>query len=103
MSQSEPRMSAQTLKILGVLLETSRDEMAGAEIAQTTKLASGTLYPILLRLEDAGWLASRWETDDPATLGRPRKRFYRVTGLGAKKAKAVFADLAPSFLSLALS
>jgi PadR family transcriptional regulator PadR len=91
----EPRMSAATLKVLGALLSNPRDELSGAEIARIAKLASGTLYPILLRLEDAGWLTSRWENGDPHELGRPRRRFYRVTGLGANRAKAAIRELRP--------
>src|SRR5690349_16709836 len=56
----EPRMSAQTLKVLGSLLSDPRDELSGADIARLTDLPSGTLYPILLRLEGAKWLSSRW-------------------------------------------
>jgi DNA-binding PadR family transcriptional regulator len=93
----EPRLSAQTLKVLNVLLSSPRDEMAGSEIGRTAKLATGTLYPILMRLEDAGWLTSRWETDDPKALGRPRKRFYRVTAVGARKARSAFSEFDPVF------
>jgi PadR family transcriptional regulator PadR len=93
-------MSAQTLKVLSALMCSAQDELSGAEIGRSTKLASGTLYPILLRLEDAGWLASRWEDGDPHELGRPRRRFYRITGLGANKARAVYKDLEPSFRGL---
>jgi DNA-binding PadR family transcriptional regulator len=88
-------MSAPTLKVLGALLSDPRDELSGAEIARITKLASGTLYPILLRLEGAGWLVSKWEDGDPRELGRPRRRFYRVTGLGAKRAKEAIRELRP--------
>ena len=91
----EPRMSAPTLKVLGALLSDPRDKLSGAEIARLTKVASGTLYPILLRLEDAGWLDSQWEDGDPRELGRPRRRFYRVTGLGERRAKAVIRELRP--------
>jgi PadR family transcriptional regulator PadR len=80
-------MSAQTLKVLGSFLSDPRAELSGADIARMTKLASGTLYPILLRLEGAGWFASRWEKANPADLGRPRRRLYRMTALGAKRAK----------------
>jgi PadR family transcriptional regulator, regulatory protein PadR len=90
-------MSAQTLKVLGTLLSNPRDELSGAEIARLTKLASGTLYPILLRLEQAGWLASKWEAGDPHQLGRPRRRFYRITPLGAKHAKEAFGELGAIF------
>ncbi len=76
-------------------------ELSGAEIAKRTKVASGTLYPILLRLEDAGWLQSRWETEDPAVLGRPRRRFYRITAYGAKNVQEAVRDLKPALRRLA--
>ena len=79
------------------MLAAPSDELSGAEIGRATKLASGTLYPILMRLEGAGWLESHWETEDPQALGRPRRRFYRITAVGAKKAKAAFRDLEPAF------
>jgi PadR family transcriptional regulator, regulatory protein PadR len=93
----EPRITGPTLKVLAALLSSPRDELSGAEIGRASKLASGTLYPILLRLEGAGWLQSRWEREDPSELGRPRRRFYRVTALGAKKARAAVKDLQPAF------
>jgi PadR family transcriptional regulator PadR len=71
----------------------TQDEISGAEIARSTKLASGTLYPILMRLEEAGWVESRWETEDPHELGRPRRRFYQVTGLGMRKARSAVREL----------
>jgi PadR family transcriptional regulator PadR len=89
MSLNEPQVTTQTLKVLAALMECSQEGLSGAQIARTTQLASGTLYPILMRLEQAGWLESQWEAGDPHTLGRPRRRFYWVTGLGESKAKAV--------------
>jgi PadR family transcriptional regulator PadR len=77
------------------LLSDPRNELSGAEIARATKLASGTLYPILLRLDHAGWLDSRWEEGDPHRLGRPRRRFYSVTKLGAQRAKEATRELRP--------
>lgn len=97
----KPRMSSQTLQVLDALLFSLRDEMSGVEIAEQTKLASGTLYPILLRLEESGWLQSRWEIDDPVALGRPRKRFYRVTAEGAKNARDAIKNLQPMLRRLA--
>lgn len=93
METDAPRMTGPTLKVLVSLLESPRDEMSGADIAKRSKLASGTLYPILLRLEKAGWLESRWETEDPQTMGRPRRRYYRVTGVGARQARAAISDV----------
>ena len=41
----------------------------GAEVHQRCGIASGTLYPILLRLESAGWFVSQWESIDPSVAG----------------------------------
>jgi PadR family transcriptional regulator, regulatory protein PadR len=86
------QVTTQTLKILAALMA-SQEEVSGAEIARGTKLPSGTLYPILMRLEDAKWVRSRWETEDPSCLGRPRRRLYQLTSLGASSAKAQFREL----------
>jgi DNA-binding PadR family transcriptional regulator len=93
MKHDQPRMTAQTLKVLGALMSSGLEMLSGAEIARSTKLASGTLYPILFRLEQAGWLESQWEQDDPHKMGRPRRRLYKITGAGAKNAKAAFTDV----------
>jgi len=97
----EPRLSHQTLRVLAALLtDDHRGELSGAQLSRETGLASGSLYPMLARLEDAGWLSSRWETEDPRALGRPRRRFYRVTGLGAAKAQAALKPLEPAIRRL---
>lgn len=66
--------------------------------------AHGTLYKALGRMETAGLLESRWEDPDIAVAeGRPRRRLYRVTPLGATalvRARAeapAAADPAPGF------
>jgi PadR family transcriptional regulator, regulatory protein PadR len=97
MVPDQPRLSAQTLKVLGAIMSAQQDELSGADVGRATKLASGTLYPILLRLEQAGWLESRWEAEDPQKLGRPRRRFYRLTELGIRRARAAFSELEPAF------
>lgn len=79
--------------VLQVLLENPRDALSGADIRRKTQLFSGTLYPILLRFEDAGVLSSSWEEGDSRQLGRPRKRLYRITGHGMKIANDAFNKL----------
>src|SRR5258708_30025627 len=98
---NEPRLTAQALKVLGTLMAQSPDALSGAEICRITKLRSGTLYPILLRLEQSGWLQSKWETETPRELGRPRRRFYQLTGVGARKAKSAFQDVTSTIGGLA--
>src|SRR5580765_5290533 len=102
---SGPRMTLQTLRVLKVFLdafnESVRMELAGADIMRQGDIASGTMYPILLRLEDAGWLTSRWEAQKAEDLGRPRRRFYKLTPSGLKGARAAFSALAPHGSALA--
>jgi PadR family transcriptional regulator, regulatory protein PadR len=86
------RLSLQTLRVLEVFLENPAQSFAGADVHQRCGIASGTLYPILLRLESAGWFVSRWESIDPSSAGRPRRRLYRLTSMGQKLAGQVFAS-----------
>jgi PadR family transcriptional regulator PadR len=85
-------MSLQTLRVLEAFLENPSDEWSGADVQKRSGLASGTLYPILLRLESAGWFVSRWESIDPVTAGRPRRRLYRLTPNGLARGSEVFAS-----------
>jgi PadR family transcriptional regulator PadR len=89
----EVRISLQTLRVLGTFLENPSESLSGADVQKRSGLATGTLYPILLRLESAGWFASRWENVDPSAVGRPRKRFYRLTPSGLAQTSHVFAGL----------
>jgi PadR family transcriptional regulator PadR len=55
---------------------------------QPFQLKEGTLYPVLYRLENAGWIEARWET---AERGVPRK-YYQLTPSGAEQLKALISD-----------
>jgi PadR family transcriptional regulator PadR len=93
MGKEMPRVTTQTLRVLGAFTTSRDDELSGAMIAKKTGLQSGTLYPILARLEQAKWLESEWEVGDPRELGRPRRRLYRLTGFGAKNAESAFREV----------
>jgi PadR family transcriptional regulator PadR len=80
-------MSNQTLRLLAVLLEDPTAEWYGFDLMERTGLKSGTLYPILFRLENAGWLASRSEDVEPTEVGRAPRRFYTLTGEGERAAR----------------
>jgi PadR family transcriptional regulator len=101
MGDDEPRLTEPTLRVIATLLTSPRDELSGAEIGRNARISSGTLYPILSRLERASWLVSRWETEEPQLLGRPRRRFYRVTALGVRRAEAALRELEPAIRRLA--
>jgi PadR family transcriptional regulator, regulatory protein PadR len=87
------RLTQPALKVLRFLMKTPRDARSGAEMSKETKVGSGTLYPMLARLEAAGWLTSEWEMIDPSEAGRPRRRFYRLTAVGQNSAQKALADL----------
>ncbi len=56
----------------------------GFDISDRTGLRSGTVYPILRRLEESGLVRSRWESAPIArNEGRPPRRYYELTGAGA--------------------
>jgi hypothetical protein len=61
------------------------------EIGAAAGLPSGTVHPILARLETVGWLTSRWEEIDPRAEGRPARRYYHLTPDGAELARAALA------------
>lgn len=86
-----PRMTGPTRAVLGALLETVDHPRYGLEIGSAAGLPSGTVHPILARLEGLGWLESTWEDVDPAAAGRPRRRYYRLTAIGAGEARAALA------------
>jgi DNA-binding PadR family transcriptional regulator len=43
-------------------------------------MGEGALYPALKRLENKGWLTSRWKETD----GGKRRRYYSITEAGRK-------------------
>jgi len=73
------RMTKATMLILDSLLSSKgQSGLSGAEISRQTNLLSGTIYPVLHRLERAGWLDSYQESGNPKILQRPRRRFYSL-------------------------
>src|SRR4030095_8113887 len=87
----EPRMSMQTLRVLKILLDEPLGEHFGLEISRKAGLPTGSIYPILARLEQARWLGGRLESAgeniDPVVAGRRRRRYYQLSGDGAEKAR----------------
>jgi DNA-binding PadR family transcriptional regulator len=51
-----------------------------AESLGLFRFRHGTLYPILHRLEDEGWIRGTWSGD-----GGRRRKVYRLTGSGTRR------------------
>jgi DNA-binding MarR family transcriptional regulator len=86
-------MTVATQLVLWALLDEPSQERYGLQICEATGLPSGTVHPILDRLDGFGWLESRRET---AT----RRHYYRLTPAGAEHARrALAAAPAPARLA----
>jgi PadR family transcriptional regulator PadR len=86
-----PRMTEPTQQVLRALLEDPTAEKYGLEICKAVGLAPGTVHPIFYRLEEIGWVESRFEDIEPSEVGRPRRRYYRLTRDGAELARDALA------------
>jgi DNA-binding PadR family transcriptional regulator len=87
------RPSPQTLAVLRALAETPSGWRYGYELCRQLDIKAGSMYPILMRLSDRGWLETTWESDAPR--GRPPRHLYRLTGDGLKRARQTAAVAPP--------
>ena len=85
-------MTMATQAVLRALIENPAEERYGLELSATTGLPSGTLHPILARLEILEWVDSAWENIDPQKVGRPRRRYYRINERGLALARVSLAE-----------
>ena len=79
-----PKKTKTTVRLLEAFLDRPTDEIHGFDLVAAKKIKSGTLYPLLIRLENLGWLESRWEESDRPG---PRRRLYRLTAVGEQAAR----------------
>ena len=73
-------LSPQAWTLLEFLAQTPGEWGYGYDIARFSGLKSGTLYPLLIRLEEKGLLEAEWQA--PAIAGRPPRHAYRLTAAG---------------------
>jgi PadR family transcriptional regulator PadR len=83
--------STATRLVFQAFLDAPSDETYGFELAEATDLPSGTIYPILRRLEDEGFIKSRWADVDTGAQKR-RRRYYALTGEGRRAAHQATAS-----------
>ena len=95
-------MTLQTQLVVGELMADPARRIHGFELCAATGLPSGTVYPILVRLEGLGWLDSEWEEPDVhVPAGRPRRRYYRLSEDGAASARTALRAAEASRLKVA--
>ena len=83
--------------IIKIFLEDTEKPRYGLELMRLTGQPSGTLYPSLAKFEQAGWLVGGKEDVDPSKEGRPARRFYRLSGAGARAAHHQLAELSERY------
>lgn len=84
------KITDSTLDVLDALVK-QPSPAHGFVIAQAAGRKTGTVYPILMRLTDAGWLESEWEKQHPQE-GKPPRRFYRFTNEGRAGAATLLRE-----------
>ena len=90
MAASHLRLTKPTLAVLTVLMNAGPDDRIwGFRLCEEADLGSGTVYPLLERLEHSGVVRSFWE--DPPPTDRPRRRYYELTGAGRQEVATAIA------------
>jgi DNA-binding PadR family transcriptional regulator len=87
------RLTIPVARVLAVFLSDVGTARYGVDLMEQAGLGSGTVYPILQKLQAAGWVSSEWEQEDPTELGRPVRRYYLLTPNGAELARQRLAEL----------
>ncbi len=88
MGESKTELLMGTLDLLILKTLDSLGSMHGYGVARRIEQVSGdllelnhgTVYPALLRLEQKGWISSRWGTSE----NNRRARFYSLTAVGRR-------------------
>lgn len=91
------RLSNKTAAVLGLFVGNPELKTFGRDIIRYTGIPSGSLYPILHRLEERGYLLSEWESLDIAVQnGRRPRRMYQLDPRGAERAAEDLPDPSPT-------
>jgi PadR family transcriptional regulator, regulatory protein PadR len=74
-------------RVLRVFLDDPAAPRYGYDLMRAARLPSGTLYPMLARLQAEGLVMSRWEPRPADGTGRPPRKYYQLTAEGARTAR----------------
>jgi PadR family transcriptional regulator PadR len=85
------RMTAPLERVFRVFLDDPAALRYGYDLMKAAGLPSGTLYPLLARLQARGLVVSAWET--PQHDGERPRRYYHLTGEGIEVARLELAQL----------
>ena len=86
-------MTVAVARVLRIFLDDVAAPRYGYDLMRHTGFASGKLYPILARLERAGWLVREREDVEATVQGRPVRYFYRLNPSGLEEVRYQMAEL----------
>jgi len=78
-------------RVLRVLTADPAAQHYGYDLMKAAGLPSGTLYPMLARLQQEGLVQSEWEAQREVAGGRPPRKYYRLTAEGVRVARLELA------------
>jgi PadR family transcriptional regulator, regulatory protein PadR len=78
-------------RVLRAFLADPTAPQYGYDLMRAAGLPSGTLYPMLARLQDQGLVSSEWEPQPQDAGGRPARKYYQLTGEGIRVARLELA------------
>lgn len=90
------KLTPAVVRLIQAFLEAPDSQHYGMQLMRAAHVSSGSLYPALKRLENAGWIVGELEDIDPSKEGRPARRFYRMTGEGARAAHLALVEFSAS-------
>ena len=65
-------------RVLRVFMTDPTAQHYGYDLMKAAKLPSGTLYPMLARLQQEGLVDSEWEAQRRTAGGRPPRKYYQL-------------------------
>ncbi len=90
------RLTRTATRTLLAVLEGPRNWRYGYDLMKVADISSGTLYPLLARLTEDGWLEARWEESE--LPGKPPRQLYRFTATGRIQARHALERAQASWL-----
>lgn len=82
------RFTSNVLRVLAALMQDVHGQHYALDLSKKARVSVGSIYAILVRLQQHGMIDSELESIDPAAAGRPARRYYTLTSKGAAVARA---------------
>ncbi|MFE2424421.1 PadR family transcriptional regulator [Streptomyces hokutonensis] len=95
----QKHLTPAAVRLAQTFLEDPTRRFYATELMEAAGVGSGSLYPALARMEKSGWIVAEDEDEGdptPKKRGRPARRYYWMTGEGARAAHLALVELSNS-------